>query len=70
MFLGEQWRILDPLAAVAVSFFIVKSGYDIMKPSVGELLEASLPEKEEDEIFVKKYGICEQELKIIKNKLL
>lgn len=50
MFLGEQWRILDPLAAVAVSFFIVKSGYDIMKPSIDELLEASLPEKEEDEI--------------------
>ncbi len=35
MFLGEQWRILDPLAAVAVSFFIVKSGYDIMKPAHG-----------------------------------
>lgn len=50
MFLGERWRILDPLAAVAVSFFIVKSGYDIMKPSIAELLEASLPEKEEDEI--------------------
>lgn len=50
MFLGDRWRILDPLAAVVVSFFIVKAGYDIMKPSVSELLEASLPEKDEEEI--------------------
>jgi len=32
MFLGEQWRILDPLAAVMVSMFIIKSGYDIIRP--------------------------------------
>lgn len=43
MFLGEKWRFLDPLAAIVVSYFIVKSGYDIMKPSVNELLESSLP---------------------------
>lgn len=50
MFLGEQWRILDPLAAVLVSMFIIKSGYDIIRPSVSELLEASLPEIQEREI--------------------
>lgn len=50
MFLGEQWRILDPLAAVLVSMFIIKSGYDIIRPSVSELLEASLPENQEREI--------------------
>lgn len=50
MFLGEQWRILDPLAAVMVSMFIIKSGYDIIRPSVGELLEASLPDSQEREI--------------------
>ncbi len=50
MFLGERWRILDPLAAMIVSFFIIKSGYDIMRPSVGELLEASLPAETEREI--------------------
>ena len=33
-----------------VSFFIIKSGYDIMKPSIAELLEASLPEQQEHEI--------------------
>ena len=50
MFLGQHWRILDPLAAIVVSFFIIKSGYDIMKPSIAELLEASLPEQQEHEI--------------------
>lgn len=50
MFFGASWRILDPLAAVAVSFFIVKSGYDIIKPSIAELLEASLSEKDEENI--------------------
>lgn len=50
MFLGEHWRILDPMAAVLVSLFIIKSGYDIMKPSANELLEASLPEGQESEI--------------------
>lgn len=50
MFLGDRWRILDPIAAVVVSIFIIKSGYDIMKPSVYELLEGSLPENEEKEI--------------------
>lgn len=50
MFLGERWRILDPIAAIVVSLFIVKSGYDIMKPCIGELLEASLSEEQEKEI--------------------
>ncbi|MDE6717559.1 MAG: cation diffusion facilitator family transporter [Muribaculaceae bacterium] len=50
MFLGEKWRILDPIAAIVVSIFILKSGYDIVKPCIGELLEASLPEDKEKEI--------------------
>ncbi|MDE6711448.1 MAG: cation diffusion facilitator family transporter [Alistipes sp.] len=50
MFLGERWRILDPIAAIVVSLFIVKAGYDIMRPSIDELLESSLPETCEKEI--------------------
>lgn len=50
MFLGENWRILDPIAAIIVSVLIIKSGYDIMKPCIDELLEASLPEEKEAEI--------------------
>ena len=51
MFLGERWRILDPIAAIIVSIFIIKSGYDIMRPCISELLEASLPEDQEQEIL-------------------
>lgn len=51
MFLGDKWRILDPIAAIVVSILIIKSGYDIVKPCVSELLEASLPEDKEQEIL-------------------
>ncbi|MDE7402612.1 MAG: cation diffusion facilitator family transporter [Muribaculaceae bacterium] len=50
MFLGDKWRILDPIAAVIVSLLIIKSGYDIVKPCIEELLEASLPEEKEAKI--------------------
>lgn len=51
MFLGDRWRILDPIAAILVSLFIIKSGYDIMKPCIEELLEAALPDDQEQEIL-------------------
>ena len=47
IFLGERWRVLDPLAAVAVSFFIVKVGFQLLIPCIDELLECSLPDEEE-----------------------
>lgn len=50
MFLGDNWRILDPIAAIVVSILIIKSGYDIAKPCISELLEASLSEEQEKEI--------------------
>lgn len=50
MFLGEKWRVLDPLAATLVSFFIIKVGYDVCRPSVDELLERSLPQETEKKI--------------------
>lgn len=50
IFLGDRWSILDPIAAIIVSLFIIKSGYDIVKPCVGEMVEASLPEAQETEI--------------------
>lgn len=51
MVLGEKWRILDPIAAIVVSGLIIKAAYDIMRPSVNELLEGSLPETQEREIL-------------------
>lgn len=51
MFLGDKMRILDPIAAIVVSIFIIKSGYDIIKPCIDELLEASLPESQQKRIL-------------------
>jgi cation diffusion facilitator family transporter len=50
--LGESWRILDPIAGVIVSFFILKVAWDIAKPSIDELLDSSLPEITKKEIEV------------------
>lgn len=49
--LGEQWRILDPLAAIVVSFFIMKVSLQLLKPCVEELLEHSLPAEIENRIL-------------------
>lgn len=43
MFLGAQWRILDPIAAMIVSMLIIVVAVQIGKPAIRELLEASLP---------------------------
>ena len=48
--LGQQWRVLDPLAAVIVSFFILKVAYQLIKPCLDELLERSLPSEVEENI--------------------
>ncbi|MBU0559932.1 MAG: cation diffusion facilitator family transporter [Bacteroidetes bacterium] len=50
IYLGDQWRILDPIAGIIVSIFIVNVAWSLATPSVKELLENSLPEKMEDEI--------------------
>ena len=50
MFLGEQWRVLDPLAALVVSGFIIKVSINLFKPCIEELLERSLPEDVERQI--------------------
>lgn len=48
--LGEKWRVLDPMAAVVVSFFIMKVAVELLKPCVDELTEKSLPDEVEDRI--------------------
>ncbi len=50
IFLGEKWRILDPIAGVVVSFFIIKVAIELGIPSVHELLEKALPAEINDEI--------------------
>lgn len=50
IFLGPKWRVLDPLAALVVSLFIVKVSIQLAKPCIDELLEKSLPQDMEDRI--------------------
>lgn len=51
MFLGEKWHLLDPLAAVVVSFFIIKVAIKILAGSIRELSEESLDDAIEAEIL-------------------
>lgn len=48
---GESWVVLDPLAAVLVSFLIIKTAWDLVIPGINELLESSLPRETEEEIL-------------------
>jgi cation diffusion facilitator family transporter len=53
IFLGEKWRILDPIAAILVSILIFKVAIEISKNSIKELLEASIEEEKKAEILEK-----------------
>ncbi|WP_289769699.1 cation diffusion facilitator family transporter [uncultured Duncaniella sp.] len=49
-FLGEEWRIADPIVSIIIAFFIAWSAIGIGRPSVDELLERSLPNEKINEI--------------------
>ena len=49
-FLGEGWRIADPVVSIIIAFFIAGSAIEIGRPSVDELLERSLPKDKIREI--------------------
>jgi len=42
IYLGGKWVVLDPIAAVVLSFFILKVALEVSYKSLNELLEASL----------------------------
>ena len=48
--LGQRWTILDPIAALIVSVFIVLTALRLTYGAIGEFLEQSLPEENENEI--------------------
>ena len=50
-FLGDKWRIADPIAALIVAVFIFKVAFDLIRTGGGDLLEKSLPEETEREIL-------------------
>ncbi len=48
--LGSRWYILDPIAAIVVGLIVGKMAYDLVVPSVDEMLEHSLPDSVKNEI--------------------
>ena len=48
--LGDRWTVLDPIASIVVGFMLVKVAFNLLKSSIGELTEASLPQATESEI--------------------
>lgn len=50
IFLGDRWTVLDPLASVIVGVFLVKVAVGLLKTSIAELTECSLPQETEQEI--------------------
>ena len=45
--LGNRWTVLDPLASIVVSVFIVRAAWQLMMESMRELTEASLSDEDE-----------------------
>ena len=50
IFLGKEWAVLDPIAAVVVSIFIIRTAAMLVSGALDELLEKSLPDEEERKI--------------------
>ena len=44
---GNRWTVLDPLASIVVSVFIVRAAWQLMMESMKELTEASLSDEDE-----------------------
>jgi len=51
IWLGQRWTVFDPLASIVVGLMLVKVAYELLKTSMGELTECSLPEEMENEII-------------------
>lgn len=45
--LGNRWTVLDPLASIVVSVFIVRAAWQLMMESMKELTESSLSDEDE-----------------------
>lgn len=50
IWLGSRWTVLDPLASIVVGLMLVRVAWQLMKMSVDELTECSLPAETEQEI--------------------
>ncbi len=48
--LGDRWTVLDPLASVIVGIVLMKVAVGLLRTSINELTESSLPQETEQEI--------------------
>lgn len=51
IFLGPEWRVLDPISAFIVGLLIIRVSIGIIKPCTDELLEKSLPNEVKNKIL-------------------
>ena len=51
LLLGGRWVVLDPLASIVVGAMLLAVAWEILRPSLGELTDASLPDEAEKEIL-------------------
>ena len=56
-FLGDDWLILDPIAALFVSVFLLKIAFRILREQVGDLTDQSLAPEVCEEILAMARGI-------------
>lgn len=47
MILGDKGRVLDPIAAIIVSVFILKEAFSLIRPGIDELMEKSISEEQQ-----------------------
>ena len=50
IWLGQRWTVLDPIASIVVGLMLVRVAWELLKTSIGELTESSLPTETEQEI--------------------
>lgn len=48
--LGDRWTVLDPIASIVVGLFLVNVAMGLLRTSISELTEGSLPQETEQEI--------------------
>ena len=48
---GDRWTVLDPIAGIIVGAMLVKTAIDLVRGSMNELTDSSLPEETEQEIL-------------------
>ena len=49
--LGSRWTVLDPLASIVVGAMLIKVAAELLKTSMDDLTECSLPAETEEEII-------------------